>query len=204
MVWCVGAEMIGGRDLLAQIENESPKLGIFLRQFLIPAIETTAQNAGVSATGKIAAPAPPEAVNVTSTGEFLQVTVNHAAPIQKGIQYITHISTNPTFTAPIIYDHGSSRCPPPVQLPTKDADGNTIDYYVRTAAQYPGSDPSAWTYHGGNASAPVAVNLGGTTQMTLQTGTGSGTGSSDGQQSAVGLGRTIFRPAPGPKRAVGQ
>lgn len=191
---------IGGRDLLTQIENENPKLGIFLRSHLIPAIETTARNAGVSPTGKVAPPPPPESINVTTQGEYMQVTVNHAAPIQKGIQYITHVSTDPQFSAPLIHDHGSSRCPMPFPLPSKDAGGNPISYYVRTIAQNPGGDPSPPTYHGGVS--PVAVTMGGTTQMTLLPGTGSGTGAANGQQSHVGLGKTIFRPAPAPKRAV--
>ena len=193
---------IGGKDLLSQIENENPKLGVYLRRYVNKAIETTARNAGVSSSGKVAAPAPPESVNVTTQGEYMQVTVNHAAAIQKGIQYITHVSTDPSFSAPMIHDHGSSRAPLPFPLPTKDAGGATINYYVRTIAQYPGSDPSAPTYHGG--AAPAAVTMGGTTQMTLNAGTGSGTGSADGQQSAVGLGKTIFRPAPSPKRNVNQ
>ena len=45
---------------------------------------------------------------MTTSGEMMQITVNHSAPIQKGVQYLTHISTDPQFTAPIIVDHGSS------------------------------------------------------------------------------------------------
>jgi hypothetical protein len=191
---------IGGKDLLAQIEQESPKLGIFLRNYLIPAVETTARHAAVSPVGKIAPPPPPESINVTTAGEYMQVTVNHQASIQKGIQYITHVSTDPQFGSPLIHDHGSSRSPMPFPLPTKDAGGNAVSYYVRTIAQYPGSDPSTPAYFGG--SAPVAISMGGTTQMTLQPGTGSGTGAANGQQSAVGLGRTLLRPAPMPKRTV--
>jgi hypothetical protein len=191
---------IGGNDLLAHVEKEWPRLGQYLRRYVAPAIETTAQNAGVSPTGKIAPPAPPESINVTTAGEYMQITVQHSAPIQKGIQYISHVSTNPQFSTPLIHDHGSSRAPMPFPLPTKDASGNTLSYYVRTIAQYQGSDASAPTYFGG--ASPVAVTMGGTTQMTLQPGTGSGTGASNGQQSAVGLGATIFRPAPAPKRSV--
>jgi hypothetical protein len=191
---------IGGNNLLSLIEKENPRLGQYLRRYVVPAIKKTAQNAGVSATGKIAPPAPPESVNVTTQGEFMQITVNHAAPIQKGIQYISHISTNPEFSQPLILDHGSSRSPLPFQLPTKDGSGAAINYYVRTLAQYPGSDPSPPTYHGGDA--PAAITLGGVTQMDLAAGTGSGTGSSNGQQSHVGLGTVIFRAAPAPKRNV--
>ena len=198
----LGAEtlMIGGANLLIEIEKDNPRLGQFLRRYVIKAIETTAQNAGVSPTGKIAPPAPPEAVNVSTSGEMMQITVNHSAPIQKGVQYTTHISTDPSFSAPIIVDHGSSRSPQHIILPTRNGAGDTHDYYVRTGVQYPGSDPSEWTYHGG--ASPIKVNMAGTTQMDIQPGTGSGTGSADGQQSSVGLGKAIFRAAPAPKRAV--
>ena len=192
---------IGGNDLLTQVESENPKLGQFLRRYVIPAIETTARNASVSAIGKIATPAPPEMVHVDVSGELMKVTIQHNAPIQKGIQYITHISTNPQFSTPEIVDHhGTTRSPALYNLPTKDSLGNTINYHVRVIAQNPGSDASKPTYFGGDA--PVPVNMGGTTQMDLRAGTGSGTGSSDGQQSLVGLGKTIFRSAPAAKRTV--
>jgi hypothetical protein len=191
---------IGGKNLLSLIEKDNPRLGIYLRRYVEKAIETTARHAGVSAVGNVAPPAPPDSINVTTKGEFMQVTVNHASPIQKGIQYLTHVSTDPSFSAPMIHDHGSSRAPLPFQLPTKDNAGNPINYYVRTIAQYPGSDPSPPTYFGGVSPSPVTLT--GTTSMTLQAGTGSGTGSSDGQQSAAGLGTQLYRPAPQPKRAV--
>ena len=192
---------IGGNSLLTQIENgDLTKVGVYLRRYVKTAIENTARNAGVSSSGNIAPPAPPESINVTTSGEYMQVTVNHAAPIQKGIQYITHVSTNPEFSAPMIHDHGSSRAPMPFPLPSKDSEGNPISYYVRTIAQYPGSDPSHPANYGGDA--PAAVTMGGATEMTLLPGTGSGTGAADGQQSAVGLGRTLYRAAPAPKRSV--
>lgn len=191
---------LGGDDLLAQIENAYPKLGVYLRSYVVPAIQNTARNAGVSTNGKIAAPTSPESISVSTAGEYMQVTVNHSAPIQKGIQYITHISTNPQFSAPMIHDHGSSRAPVPFPLPTHDATGAAQSYYVRTIAQYLGSDPSPPTNYGG--ASPVAVTMSGATAMTLQAGTGSGTGSADGQQSAVGLGKSLLRAAPAPKRSV--
>lgn len=182
--------MIGGRDLLAQIENENPKLGSFLRNYMIPAIETTAQNAAVDTSSQISAPDPPESVDVSTAGELMQVVVNHSAPVQKNVRYITHIATNPQFSNAMILDHGCSRAPVHVSLPTKDAAGNTHNYYVATLAQYPGSPPSKPTYHGGVA--PVAVTMGGTTRMDIQPGTGSGT-AANGGQTLVGIGKAQVR-----------
>jgi hypothetical protein len=181
---------IGGNDLLREVEGMWPRLGVYLRSYIKPAIETTAQNAAVDTESNIAAPASPESINVTTSGELMQVVVNHTAPIQKGVQYITHVATNPQFLNPIIHDHGSSRCPPPFQLPTKDSGGNTHNYYIGTVVQYPGSPPSKPTYFGGVT--PVAVTMSGTTQMDIQPGTGSGT-ASNGGQPFVGLGKSQVR-----------
>jgi hypothetical protein len=191
--------MSQGNDLLAQIEQDNPKLGIFLRQYLIPSIQKTADNAAVSSQSYIKAPPPPESVSVTTAGEMMQVVVNHSAPIQKGIQYITHIATNPQFSGAMILDHGSSRAPAPIFLPTKDGSGNTHQYYIATVAQYPGSPPSPPRFYGGNQATPVTMS--GTTQFDLQAGTGSGT-AMNGGEPLVGLGRSQVRLAQGPKRQV--
>ena len=185
-----------GNDLLTAIENAQDlptmaiKLGQYLRRHVATAIQTTAQNAAVDPSSQIAAPASPQSITVTTSGELAQIVVNHTAPIQKGVQYITTIATNPQFTGGIIHDHGSSRCPPPIYLPTKDSSGNTHNYYFGTIVQYPGSPPSKPTYFGGVS--PVAVNMGGSTQMSLQPGTGSGT-ASNGNQPFHGLGKAVVR-----------
>ena len=181
---------IGGNDLLAQVEKDNPKLGIYLRNYLLPAIQITAQNAAVDPKSNIAPPAPPQSISVTTSGELAQVVVNHTAPIQKGIQYITHIATNPQMTNAIIVDHGASRTPPHINLPTKNLAGDTHSYYFATVAQYPGSMPSKPTYFGGDT--PVAVTMGGSTQMDIQAGTGSGT-ATNGGQILVGLGKSQVR-----------
>lgn len=190
---------IAGNDLLSQIENENPKLGQYLRQYVNTAIQTTAQNAAVDPHSEIPAPAPPESVNVTTAGELMQVVVNHQAPLQKGVQYLTHIATNPQFTNAIVIDHGSSRAPAHIALPTKDGSGATHSYYVATVAQYPGSKPSAPTYFGGVS--PTAVTMSGLTSMDIQPGTGSGT-AQNGGQALVGLGVSQVRLPAGPKRNV--
>lgn len=181
---------IGGRDLLSQIENENPKLGIFLRQHLIPAIETTAFHAGVSPTGNVAAPDPPSSVNVAVAGELMQVTVDHHAPVDKNVHYVYSIATNPQMSGAQIEIKPATRAPAHFSLPTKDGGGTNHNYYVAVQAQYPGSPPSEATYHGGVT--PVAVNMGGTTQLDIMPGTGSGT-AQNGGQTLVGLGKAQVR-----------
>ncbi len=194
---------VAGNDLLAQIEDSGEigaKLGQYIRQYLAPSIQTTAQNAAVSPESQIPAPAPPESVQVHVAGELMQVVVNHTSPVQKGARHLIHIATNPQFTNALIHDAGASRAPMHFNLPTKDAGGLTHNYYVAAVVQYPGSQPSEPTFFGG--AAPAMVNMGGTTQMDILPGTGSGT-AANGGQALVGLGKSQVRLAPGAKRSVG-
>jgi len=188
-------------DLLTHLEGKDPKLGIYLRK-LEKTITTGFSNAGVSATGNIAPPAPPESVSVSpaTTGDMLQVVVNHAAPIQKGTHYIYTIANNPQFSNAMIEAKPATRSPVHFALPTFAADGTTKhDYHIAVQVQYPGSDPSRPTYHGGDS--PSSIQLNGTSAADILPGTGSGT-ATNGGQTLVGLGKTLLRGAPAPKRSV--
>ncbi len=182
-----------GNDLLAHIEDQHPKLGIYLRQYVVPAITTTATNAAVSPTGTVASPQQPSGISVAAAGEMVHVSITDNAPVSRGVNYFTEISPNdPTFRQPIVFHHGASRTPPPFPLPSKDSTGTAIKYYLRSYSQYPGSPPSAPVVHGGAAN-PTAVTLGGTTQLDLLPSTGSGTASGNGTQGGQGLGKFPVR-----------
>lgn len=190
----VGGQVDGGREL-SMIEQKSPMLGSLLRN-VIKGINTLSTNTGASATGEVAAPKAPDSVNAAVMGEYLHISVSHGGQLNRGVRYFSEVSANdPTFSSPIVHDHGTSRTPPPFPLPTKSASsGNpTHSYYLRTYAQYQGSQPSAPTYHGGNASAPVAIQMTGTTVGDLLPSTGSGTAANTGQQGGWGLGKTLTR-----------
>jgi len=182
-----------GNDLLSQVENENPKLGQYLRQYVLPAISRTAQNAAVSPTGNAAPPEPPSGISIAAAGEMVHVSLTDNSALRRGVNYFTEISANdPSFRKPIVFHHGTSRTPPPFPLPSKDAGGTPISYYVRAYSQYPGSPPSAPVVHGG-ASSPTAVTLGGTTQLDLLSSTGSGTALGNGTQGAQGFGKSAVR-----------
>lgn len=188
-------------ELLTHIEAENPKLGIYLRKFE-KIVNQGFSNAGVSATGNIQPPAPPESVAVSpaTTGDMMQVVVNHVAPIQKGTHYIFSIANNPEFHGAMTRIEPATRSPLHFALPTYAADGVTKhDYHVAVQVQYPGSDPSAPTYHGGDSPSPVQLN--GSAAADILPGTGSGT-ALNGGQTLVGLGKVLLRPAPAPKRSV--
>ncbi len=193
---------IPGKDLLAQIENPTDirtlgvKLGAMLRNYVLPSIQKTAQNAGVSPTSEIAAPAPPESVNVqpSTFGNLLQVVVNHTAPIQKGAHYIYSVADNAQFTNSMIEVKPATRAPVHFVLPTFKADGFTQhNYHVAVQVQYPGSPPSAPTYYGGSTPSPITLN--GIDSADLLPGTGSGT-AQNGGQTLVGLGKAAVRLGP--------
>jgi len=189
---------IGGDDLLAQIESDNPKLGQYLR-YHIKAIETLAANTGASATGFVTAPDPQEGVTVNPVSpEHIEVTIQHSAPVNKGIEYFTEIATNSSFTNPRVEHHGASRSPvSPIFLPTNDSLGNPHSYYLRSYAQQPGSPPSVSYNYPGN---PITMT--GTTNADHTPSTGSGTAAANGSQGGSGWGKVLQRPAVTPKRSV--
>lgn len=185
--------LLPGNDLLVQIENENPRLGQYIRQYLVPAISRTAQNAAVAPDGNAAPPQSPSGVSVAAAGEMVHVSITDNSALNRGVHYFTEVSANdPSFRQPIVFHHGTSRTPPPFPLPSKDGSGNPVSYYVRSYSQYPGSAPSAPIVHGGAAN-PTAVTLGGSTQLNLLPSTGSGTASGNGTQGAQGFGKSAVR-----------
>jgi hypothetical protein len=200
-------QLSGGRELSYIKQKDAFAGSLFSR--IIDAINSTAKNAAVSAVGKLSPPPPPDSIQVAGTfnkatntitapSEILHFTVTHNAAIQKGIQYISEIDTNPNFTRPHQLDHGCSRTGPLTTLPAKKADGTPQVYYLRSYAQYHGSDPSKKTTVGGTDGATKIV-MTGTSQMDLLPSQGSGTAKNP-QQGGQGIGSVLNRPAPGPQR----
>lgn len=179
----------GGRFLANLYAKDSIQAVFF--QKIINSINVVAQNAGVGPIADVPPPSPVNQVNVKTSGEYLNVTLNHAASVSRGINYFVEVAQNdPDFKQPIVHSLGPSRSTPPIQLPTFDDNGNTNKYYVRAFSQYPGSKPSKVTTFGG-AFQPASITMGGTTKLTLLPSTGSGTSSTTGQQGASGFGRVL-------------
>ena len=200
------AQLSPSREL-SFVNQKDPLLGSLLRK-VINAINTTAVNVAVSSIGKLPPPPPIDVITPQGTltpknalqvsGEVLHFTMAHNQAIQKGVQYVSEIDTSPNFTQPHVIDHGASRSAF-VSLPTFQNDGVTKQtYYLRSYAQYHGSNPSKPTVYGG-ANGAIPITMGGTSAATLLPSHGSGT-AKNGQQAGVGLGVVLNRPAPGPKR----
>lgn len=199
----------GGAEL-EYLAQKDPFLGKILRR-VISAINTTAKNANVAAIGLFPTPPQVDTVNVagtfssdtntiTTTSEHLHWTMEHNQQVHKGVQYFSEIDTDPNFTQPHVIPHNSSRTGLK-NLPALDDNGAQNVYYLRSYAQYHGSDPSEPTVVGGKSN-PTKIVLTGTSKMSLLPSKGSGTAASSGQQGGKGLGDVLTRPAPAPKRSI--
>jgi hypothetical protein len=203
-------ELQGGRELSYVTQKDALTGSLFSR--ILDAVNTLAKNAGVAAVGNIPPPPPVDSITVQGTtsedgstitcpSEILHFTIQHNQAIKKGIKYFSEIDTSPYFTKPHVIDHGASRSAF-LHLPTYLNDGITQQtYYLRSYAQYPGSDPTKPTVLGGRSGA-VKIQMTGSSGTTLLTSAGSGTASPTGEQGGQGLGINLSRPAPGPKRNV--
>ena len=194
------ADLDGGQ-LLDEVENIWPKLGVLLRSKLIPAINQLGSAQGVAPVGETSPPSSPQAVSVATAGEIMHVSISDNQPVSRNVRYFTEVANNPAFSQPIVIDHGASRTSHPFPLPTMDGSGNKQNWYVRSYSQYQGSQPSKPVVYGGTQ--PIAVNMTGSTQLSLLSSTGSGTADNNGQQGGSGLGKVLQRPLSGPKRNVG-
>jgi hypothetical protein len=201
--------ILDGSQELAVISQQDFNHGSLLKR-IIDAVNSLASNVGASAVGKLAPPAPIDSIQVSGTqsgnvitcpSEHLHFTVTHNSELNKGVQYIHELSTEPNFLAPHVIDSGCSRSVF-THLPALQADGVTPNsYYLRSYPQYHGSDPQKPTVLGGLASA-VQIVMTGTSKTNILPSTGSGTAAPNGQQGGKGLGTVLTRPAPTSKRSL--
>lgn len=156
-------------------------------QRIVDAVNNVAKGAGVAVSGEHPAPPPVNAITVKANGEMVHATLTHNAEVNRAINYFIEADTNKSFTQPHVMDIGSSRTHV-FHLPALNDSGAQQPWYLRAYAQYPGSKPSTPTVLGGLTN-PTPVPLVGSTKLTLLPSTGSGTGSSTGQQGAAGRGK---------------
>jgi len=204
-------QLEGGREL-EYLAQKDTYLGNLLRK-IISAVNTTARNASVSSVGLFPTPPKVDTINVagtfsadtntiTTTSEHLHWTIEHNQQVHKGIQYFSEIDTDPNFTQPHVIPHNTSRTGYK-SMAALDDNGAPNVYYLRSYAQYHGSDPSEPTVLGGMNN-PTKIVLTGTSKLSLLPSKGSGTASTSGQQGGKGLGDVLTRPAPQTKRSVVQ
>lgn len=198
--------LLDGGKSLARLTQQDPFNGNLVQK-IINAVNNLAKNVGVSTIGKLDPPPPIDNIQVNGTysngvltcpSEHLHWTMTHNQEIQKGVQYITEIANEPNFLQPHIVDHGCSRSGF-LHLAANDNNNVQQTYYLRSYAQYHGSDAQKPTVFGGFDN-PIKIQMTGNSQSSLLPSNGSGTASPNGQQGGKGLGTLINRAAPGPKR----
>ena len=179
----------GGRVLTAWQLEDSSKGSLI--QKIIDGINTLADNTASSAVGRLAPPPPINGLNVTVGGEYAHVTIEHSAPIQQGVNYFVEVANNEGFVGAHPIDFGTSRTRDPIHLAPLDATGTPQKWYVRGFAQYQGSNPSEPFIYGGASPTPITTT--GTTRLSWNPSTGSGTSANSGQQIGWGFGKILRR-----------
>jgi hypothetical protein len=177
--------LTGGRAL-TKITQRDPLLGSLLQRML-NGTNTLAENTASSAVGRIEPPPPINALNVKVAGEFAHVTIEHAGEVKQGVHYFVEAANNPNFIGAHPIHYGTSRTRDPIHLAPLDDNGDPQNWYLRGYAQYPGGSPSKPVAFCGPSPSPVTTT--GTTQLTWQPSTGSGTASNSGQQVGWGFGK---------------
>lgn len=201
-----GTQFDGGRELALWVKQNAFQGSLIGR--MIDALNRLAKNLGASPLGELPPPPRVDSVSVkgtlagnvlTAPGEILHFVHTHNVPLNRNIQYTTEIDTSPNFTNahPILVSTSRSGF---VHLPTKDDSAAMVSYYLRVTPQYFGSGPAKPTVFGG-LQGPTAIQMSGTTQMSLLPSQAAGTASPG--QGGQGLGATVYRgPVGGPKRAL--
>lgn len=181
--------LTGGRALTKWIQR-NPTEGALLQR-IITGVNTLAENTASSAVGRLSPPPPVNAINVKVSGEYAHVTLAHSGDIQQGVHYFVEAANNANFIGARPIHFGTSRTRDPIHLAANNDAGNPQNWYLRAYAQYPGSDPSEPVAYGGTQ--PTAITTTGTTALTWNPSTGSGTASGNGQQAGWGFGKILRR-----------
>lgn len=165
----------------------APRLGPMF-QNIQDSINQAAQAAGVDPTDHLSQPNPPAALNVKVAGELAHVTIQDQSARSRSLHYFVEYANNTAFSGAHVEHLGVSRGRI-LNLPTKNDDGTqTHNWYFRTYSMEPGSKKASNKIYYGVSGAPTAVQMQGTTQLTLLPSTGSGTAPTDGQKPGQGFG----------------
>lgn len=181
--------LTGGRALTQWIQKDATEGSLL--QKIITGINTLADNTASSAVGRLAPPPPINGLNVVTGGEYAHITINHNASIRQNIHYFLEVANNSDFIGAHPIDYGTSRTRDPIHLAPLDSTGAAQSWFVRGYAQYPGSDPSAPVNFGGPEPTPITTT--GSTRLTWNPSTGSGTAANNGSQIGWGFGKQQTR-----------
>ena len=150
--------------------------------------------AGIDPTGHIAAPDPPQSINVSAGSDHIHVTLTDNSQRSRALNYFVEWANEPNFLQPNVEHLGASRGRI-FALPANDANSNPISYYFRAYSMQLGAKKaSAPIYYGTNLN-PTAVTLSGSSTLAILPSTGAGTASTSGQVSGQGFGTPQYAKA---------
>ena len=147
---------------------------------------------GVDSGGHTTPPDPPSAINVKAANGVAHVTLNDSSQRSRALNYFVEADTDPAFSNPKHIEHMGASRSKFITLPGLTDGNSTQPWYFRAYSMALGSQQaSAHQYFGGSAN-PTPVTVGGSAQLTPLAGTGSGTGSTNGQQAGQGFGTSQY------------
>lgn len=177
-------------NFIAELAVNQPRFALMMRQ-VVNAINQTANAVGVDSTSFQSPPHAPQSLNVKAANGLVHATITDGSQRSRATSYFLEHDTDPAFSNPQVLHLNASRTGF-LTLPAFDDNGDAQSWHFRAYAMLPGSTkPSAPIYFGKDT-APTPVNVGGTTQLTPLSSTGSGTASTTGQQGLSGFGITQF------------
>lgn len=182
--------MLDVNSFITEIRIQNPRMALMLDK-MVSAINQTANAIGVDSTAFQSAPHAPQSIQVKAANGLVHVTVTDGSQRSRALNYFVEHDVDPGFSNPHVAQLGAARGVF-LNLPALDDNGEAQNWHFRGYSMLPGSEkPSAPVYFG-PAHAPTPVSVGGTTQLTPLTSTGSGTASTSGQQGLSGFGIPQF------------
>ena len=180
----------------AEVKARGAKDSLFSRMSLMfesiqEHVNRIAGMVGVDSSGHTQPPDAPTAINVKAAGGIAHVTIQDNNQRSRALNYFVEHDTDPSFPAPHVAHLVASRGTF-LSLPAKGDSGSAQSWYFRAYSMYPGSQQRSAHQVFGGATAPTAVDVGGTTQLTPLASQGSGTASTTGQQGGTGFGMSQF------------
>lgn len=172
-----------------------PTYGRFLvqaLQMLESSVNQVGTNLAADPTQTLPAPPPIQAVNVSANSSGLvHTTITHNSQTQRNTNYFLEWSSDPNFVQNVYPEHLGASRHKVLTLPNGT-------WYMRGFHQLSGSMPSTPVNYGGTN--PTSIVVSGSSALTLLDSPGSGTAAPNGTQPGWGLGKTLYRAKPGPKR----
>lgn len=132
-------------------------------------------------------PAPPQvsSIVVTAANGWFNVVLTDNGDVNAGVEYFIEYSTTAGFQQPVVVHNGASR------TAVLNLGNQTLFWRAYSQYQNPLSQPSPPIVFGGTT--PLGVVGGGATVPPAVASTGSGTGSTNGQQGGSGFGKSPIR-----------